>query len=194
MNKVIYFDHAATTPLKGEVLEKMTPYLTGVFGNANSTYSLGRAAVKALDDARDEIAALIGAARDEVYFTSGGTEGDNWVLRGAAEARGSKNTLVVSEIEHAAVLVTASELNKYLGVTVKKVAPDSDGFLSPESYFEAVDDDAFLACAMLANNEVGTIEPDSKNRRTRSRKGRKILYRRSAGCGSDRYKRKNSRR
>lgn len=184
MNKVIYFDHAATTPLKGEVLEKMTPYLTSVFGNANSTYSLGRAAVKALDDARDEIAALIGAARDEVYFTSGGTEGDNWVLRGAAEARGSKNTLVVSEIEHAAVLGTANELNKYLGVTVKKVAPDSDGILSPESYFDAVDSDTFLACAMLANNEVGTIEPIQKIAERVHEKGAKLFTDAVQGAGA----------
>lgn len=162
MNKVIYFDHAATTPLKGEVLEKMKPYLTEVFGNANSTYSLGRAAVKALDDARDEIAFLIGSTRDEVYFTSGGTEGDNWVLRGAAEARGGKNTLVVSEIEHAAVLKTAEELVKYSGVAVKKVMPDRFGNLSPASYAEALCGDAFLACAMLANNEIGTIEPIKK--------------------------------
>lgn len=162
MNKVIYFDHAATTPLKSEVLEKMAPYLTEVFGNANSTYSLGRAAVKALDDARDEIASLIGAGRDEVYFTSGGTEGDNWILRGAAEARGGKNTLVVSGIEHAAVLKTAEELVKYSGVSVKKVMPDGTGYLSPESYVEAICEDAFLACAMLANNEIGTIEPIKK--------------------------------
>ena len=162
MNKIIYFDHAATTPIKSEVFEKMTPYLTAVFGNANSAYGLGRAAVKALDESRDEIARLIGAGRDEVYFTSGGTEGDNWVLRGAAEARGGKNLLVVSEIEHAAVLKTAEELAKYSGVAVKKVSPDKLGVLSPESYCEAITEDAFLACAMFANNEIGTIEPIKK--------------------------------
>lgn len=175
MNKVIYFDHAATTPLKREVFDKMIPYLVEVYGNANSTYSLGRLAVKALDTARDEIAELIGASRDEVYFTSGGTEGNNWILRGAAEVRGNKNALVVSEIEHAAVLTTAGQLNKYYGISVKKIAPDNFGVLSSNSYSEVVDDDTFLACAMLANNEVGTIEPVQKIAECVHEKGVKLF-------------------
>ena len=105
MKKQIYFDHAATTPLCKEALEKMLPYFTEVYGNANSQHAYGREAVKAVDDARDTIAKVIGAKPNEVYFTSGGTEADNWALRGILKANEKKGKhFIISPIEHAAML------------------------------------------------------------------------------------------
>ena len=112
MNR-IYFDHAATTPLDKRVLEKMTPYFCEMAGNANSQHYFGREAMKAVDEARDKIATLIGAKPSEIYFTSGGTEADNWALRGAAAAYGKKGKhFIISKIEHAAMLSTAADLEK----------------------------------------------------------------------------------
>ena len=112
MNKPIYMDHAATTPLDPRVLEKMTPYLTDVYGNANSQHAFGRAADRGVDEARDTIASLIGAKPSEIYFTSGGTEADNWALKGIMAAQTKKKHLIVSAIEHAAMLETAKQLSK----------------------------------------------------------------------------------
>ena len=112
-NKPIYFDHAATTPLCKEAVEKMLPYMTEVFGNPNSQHYYGREAVKAVDEARDGIAKIINAKPNEVYFTSGGTEGDNWAMRGIAHAHQNKGKhLIISPIEHAAMLATAKALVK----------------------------------------------------------------------------------
>ena len=112
-NKPIYFDHAATTPVCQEALEKMLPYFTEVFGNPNSQHAFGRDSAKAVDEARDTIASSIGAKPSEVYFTSGGTESDNWALRGIAYAHRDKgNHLIISPIEHAAMLSTAKALKK----------------------------------------------------------------------------------
>ena len=113
MNKEIYFDHAATTPLCKEAFEKMTPYFTEIFGNPNSQHGFGREAVKAVDDARDKIAQFINAKPNEIYFTSGGTESDNWALRGIAHAYKEKGKhIIISPIEHAAMLETAKALRK----------------------------------------------------------------------------------
>ena len=109
----IYFDHAATTPVDKKVLEKMLPYYTQVFGNPNSQHVFGRESVKAVDEARDTIAKIINAKPNEVYFTSGGTEADNWALRGVAHAHSNRGKhIVISPIEHAAMLATASALKK----------------------------------------------------------------------------------
>ena len=111
--KTIYFDHAATTPVCKEALEKMIPFFTDVFGNPNSQHAFGREAVKAVDQARDDIAKIINAKASEVYFTSGGTEGDNWALRGIAHAYQKKGKhIIISPIEHAAMLATAKALSK----------------------------------------------------------------------------------
>ncbi len=158
MKDYIYLDNASTTPLESEVLEAMLPYLTEYFGNANSVHSVGRRAVSGLDDARQTVADIIGANFNEIYFTSGGTESDNLAIRGAYFARGNKSKLITSSIEHPAVIQTANEL-KSLGAVVETVSPNAKGILSVNNYLEKGLDDAFLACMMLANNEVGTIQP-----------------------------------
>ncbi len=157
--KQIYLDHAATTCLDERVLQKMTPYFTTIYGNANSQHSFGRDAQKAVDEARDTIAALIGAKPNEVYFTSGGTESDNWALRGVCHALKNKGKhVIISKIEHAAMISTAKELEKegfeftYLGV-------DSEGFVDLKELEKSIRPDTILIGCMLANNEIGTIEP-----------------------------------
>lgn len=158
MKDLIYLDNASTTPLDGRVLEAMTPYLTTVYGNANSVHSVGRSAVKGLDEARQTVAQIIGANFNEVYFTSGGTESNNLALRGAFFARGDKNKLITSSIEHPSVIETAKVL-KNLGADVRKVSPNSNGILSVSDYLKEGISDAFLVCMMTANNEIGTIQP-----------------------------------
>lgn len=109
----IYFDHAATTPLDEGVLEKMLPYFTARFGNADSLHSFGREAMRAVDEARDSLAALVGARPEEIYFTSGGTESDNWAVLGAARAQAKKGRprVVISAVEHHAILSAGSGWN-----------------------------------------------------------------------------------
>lgn len=159
MKTPIYFDHAATTPLDKKVLDKMLPYFTEVYGNANSQHAYGREAVKAVDDARDTIAKIINAKPNEVYFTSGGTEADNWAMRGIAHAYAEKGKhIVISPIEHAAMLVTAKALVKE-GFSVDYMKVDEYGVVDLEHLKTIVRDDTIFVGCMLANNEVGTIEP-----------------------------------
>ena len=159
IKKPIYFDHAATTPLCSEALDKMLPYFSENFGNANSQHVFGRNAVKAVDEARDAIAKIINAKPNEVYFTSGGTEADNWALRGVAHAYQSKGKhLIISPIEHAAMIVTAKALEKE-GFSVSFMKVDSEGFVDLEHLKSIVREDTTFVGCMLANNEVGTIEP-----------------------------------
>ncbi|MBO4262576.1 MAG: cysteine desulfurase NifS [Clostridia bacterium] len=157
--KEIYLDHAATTRLDERVLKKMLPYFTEVYGNANSQHGYGREAQKAVDEARDEIARLIGAKPNEIYFTSGGTESDNWALRGTCKALKSKGKhVIVSEIEHAAMLSTAKELEKE-GFEFTYAKVDSEGFIDLYALENAIRPDTILVACMFANNEIGTIEP-----------------------------------
>ena len=157
--KEIYLDHAATTKLDERVLEKMTPYFLNDYGNANSQHGFGRAAQQAVDEARDTIAGLIGAKASEIYFTSGGTESDNWALRGVASALKDKgNHLIISKIEHAAMLSTAKELEKE-GFEFSYIGVDSEGFIDLDELEKAIRPTTILVSCMLANNEVGTIEP-----------------------------------
>ena len=159
MKKPIYFDHAATTPLCKQALEKMMPYFSEVFGNPNSQHVFGRESVKAVDEARDTIAKIINAKPNEVYFTSGGTESDNWALRGIAHAYKSKGKhIIISPIEHAAMLSTAKALSKE-GYEISYMKVDSEGFIDLEHLKSIVREDTVLVACMLANNEVGTIEP-----------------------------------
>lgn len=155
----IYFDHAATTPVDKRVLEKMIPYFTENFGNPNSQHVFGRNSVKAVDEARDTIAGIIGAKPNEVYFTSGGTESDNWAIMGVAHAYKEKgNHLVISPIEHAAMITTAKALEKE-GFKVDFMKVDSEGFVDLEHLKSIVNEKTVFVGCMLANNEVGTIEP-----------------------------------
>lgn len=157
--KPIYFDHAATTPVDKNVLEKMLPYFTEVFGNPNSQHAYGREAVKAVDEARDNIAKIIGAKPSELYFTSGGTESDNWALRGILHAYKDKGKhFIISPIEHAAMLVTAKALTKE-GFEVDYMKVNEEGFVELEHLKSIIRKDTIFVGCMMANNEVGTIEP-----------------------------------
>lgn len=157
--KQIYFDHAATTPVDERVFEKMKPYFTQVFGNPNSQHAFGRNSVKAVDEARDGLAKFIGAKSSEIYFTSGGTESDNWALKGIARANKNKgNHIVISPIEHSAMLETAKALKKE-GFEISFMKVDSQGFVDLDHLKSIVKKGTILVSCMLANNEVGTIEP-----------------------------------
>ena len=157
--KPIYFDHAATTPLDKRALEKMLPYFTDIFGNPNSQHAYGREAVKAVDQARDTIASIIGAKPSELYFTSGGTESDNWALRGVCNAYKDKGKhFIISPIEHAAMLVTAKALVKE-GFEVDYMKVDEFGFVDLEHLKSIIRPDTIFVGCMMANKEVGTIEP-----------------------------------
>ena len=157
--KRIYLDHAATTQLDKRVFEKMSPYFLEVYGNANSQHGYGRDAQKAVDLARDLIAKLIGSKPNEVYFTSGGTESDNWALRGTVKALKDKgNHVIISKIEHAAMLTTAKELEKE-GIEVSYIGVDEEGFINLDELKKAIRPTTVLISCMLANNEIGTIEP-----------------------------------
>lgn len=158
-NKTIYMDHAATTPLKAEVLEAMMPYYTEQFGNASSIYRLGRESRKAVDFARTEIAKALGAESAEIFITCSGTEADNWAIKGAAWANSSKGKhIITSAIEHPAVLNVFEYLEKN-GFEVSYLPVDSYGIVSPAELQKAMRKDTTLVSVMTANNEIGTIQP-----------------------------------
>ena len=157
--KRIYLDHAATTGLDAAVLSKMAPYFSDIFGNANSQHSFGREAVRGVDEARDTIASLIGAKPNEIYFTSGGTEADNWAIRGAAHAnRARGNHLIVSAVEHPAMLTTARELEKE-GFEVALAPVDEFGTVDVAKLEESIRPETVFIGVMAANNEIGTLQP-----------------------------------
>ena len=155
----IYLDHAATTPVRREVLDAMLPYLEGAAYNPSSLHAEGRAARAAVDAARDTVAAAIGAARKEVVFTGGGSEADTLALTGIARAARERGRhIVVSAIEHHAVLHAARALaNEGWDVTV--LAVTADGVVDPRTFEAALREDTVLASVMMANNELGTIQP-----------------------------------
>lgn len=157
--KKIYMDHAGTTPTMKEVVDSMLPYFTEKFGNASSIYSYGREAKSALENSRISIANLINAEPDEIFFTSGGTEADNWALRGTALAnKNGKNHIITSSIEHHAILNTCKDLEK-LGFKVTYLPVDKYGLVDPKQLASCITDETMLVSIMHANNEIGTIEP-----------------------------------
>lgn len=157
--KQVYLDYAATTPVKEEVVREMLPYYTEMYGNPSSLYSPGLEAKAGLDEARERVAALIGADSKEIFFTSCGTEADNWVLEGTADALKDKGRhIITSKIEHHAILHTCEYLEKQ-GYEVTYLDVDGDGFVTPEALEKAIRDDTILVSIMMVNNEVGTIEP-----------------------------------
>ena len=157
--KQIYLDYSATTPVKEEVVREMIPYYTEVYGNPSSLYSVGLEAKSGLETARSRVAELINAQPAEIRFTSCGTEADNWVLEGVADALKEKgNHIITSSIEHHAVLHTCQYLEKQ-GFEVTYLDVDEEGFVSPEALEAAIRDTTILVSIMMVNNEVGTVEP-----------------------------------
>lgn len=159
MEKIIYLDNAATTRVYPEVLEAMTPFFTEHFANPAAFYSFANPAQKAVHEAREQIANLIGAKNDEIYFTSGGSESDNWAIKATAEAYKNKGKhIITSTIEHHAVLHTCQWLEKQ-GYEVTYVNVDADGVVKLDELEAAIRPDTILITIMAANNEIGTIQP-----------------------------------
>lgn len=158
-NKIIYLDHAATTPVKAEVLEAMMPYFSSKFGNASSIYSIGRDSKKAVEEAREKVAKALGAMPREIFFTGSGSEADNWAIKGVAYANKDKgNHIITTAIEHHAVLHTCQYLESD-GFEVTYLPVDENGLVSPEQVRAAIKPNTILITIMFANNEIGTIQP-----------------------------------
>lgn len=158
----IYMDNAATTPVDRRVLDAMLPFLTESFGNASSIHRLGQDARNAVDEARAEVANLINAAPNEIVFTSGGTESNNLAIRGLLEERAdSRGHIVISSIEHPAVKEVCTDLGSR-GFEVTSIGCRPDGTVSAEEVKDAIRDDTLLVSLMLANNELGTLQPVSE--------------------------------
>ncbi len=159
MTDRIYLDNAATTAVSPEVLETMLPYFTECFGNPSSIHGTGREAAKAVSAARKQVAAAIGAQPQEIYFTAGGSESDNWAIKGTAFAKKNKgNHIITTAIEHHAVLHTCKWLEKQ-GFEVTYLPVDETGMVSPADVEKAVTDRTILISVMAANNEIGTVQP-----------------------------------
>lgn len=157
--KDIYLDHSATTYTDPIVLQEMLPYFTEVFGNASSQHKAGRESLKAVDVARERIAKAIGCLPSEVYFTSGGSESDNWAIKGMAEMHKDKgNHIITTKIEHPAVIQTCKALEKQ-GFEVTYLDVDSEGIISTKQLEDAITERTILISVMFANNEMGAIQP-----------------------------------
>ena len=160
MNKTIYMDNAATTPVNADVLKEMYPMFRDNFGNPSTIYNVGKKAKEKLENARNQVAKALGADAKEIFFTSCGTESDNWAIKGAAleGLKKGKNHIITSKIEHHAVLHTAQFLEKN-GFDVTYLDVDKYGLVSPEDVKNAITDKTALVSIMFANNEIGTVQP-----------------------------------
>lgn len=155
----VYLDYSATTPVKKEVLDEMIPYFTDHYGNPSSLYTIAQESKEALNLARERVAALINAKSDEVFFTAGGTEADNWAIEGVLSANEKKGKhIITSNIEHHAIIHTCNYLAKK-GYDVTFVEVDSEGRVDPKDIEAAIRKDTVLITVMMVNNEVGTIQP-----------------------------------
>jgi cysteine desulfurase len=154
----VYLDHAATTPVHPKVVEAMLPYFTAKFGNPSNLHDMGREAKNAVEDARGKTAALIGARPEEIFFTSSGTESNNFALKGLAQANSQKgNHIIVSQVEHFSVLHPVKSLEKS-GFKVTSIAPDRQGVIDPEAVKKAITKETVLVSIMHSNNEIGTLQ------------------------------------
>ena len=151
MKEFVYLDNAATTKVRPEVVEAMLPYFTEIYGNASAVYDFGQKCKQAIEDARETIGSSIGTKASNIYFTAGGSESDNWALKGVAEVYKDKG-------EHHAILHTCAYLEQQ-GYEVTYLDVDADGLVSPEDVKKAIRPDTILISVMFANNEIGTIEP-----------------------------------
>jgi len=155
----VYLDHAATTPAHPKVVEAMMPYFTAKFGNPSNLHDMGREAKNAVEDARVKTAALIGAKPEEIFFTSSGTESNNFAVKGLAQANSQKgNHIIVSQVEHFSVLHPVKSLEKS-GFKVTAIAPDKQGIIDPEAVAKAITKETVLVSIMHSNNEIGTLQP-----------------------------------
>ena len=159
MDKLIYLDNAATTKTAPEVVEAMLPYFTEFYGNPSSIYSFAAESKKAVTDAREKIADSLGAKSNEIYFTAGGSESDNWALKATAEAYANKGKhIITSKIEHHAILHTCEALEKK-GYEITYLDVDEYGVVKLDELKKAIREDTILISVMFANNEIGTIQP-----------------------------------
>ena len=161
-SRLIYMDHAATTPVRPEVLDAMLPYFSTNFGNPSGIYGLAQESRKAIDVARETVAETLGARISEIVFTSGGTESDNTAIKGSALALASTGRhIITTSIEHHAVLHTCHSLEQY-GFDVTYLPVDAAGLIDPDDVGRAIDDETTLVSVMYANNEIGVVEPISE--------------------------------
>ena len=158
--RYVYADNAATTPVSKNVVEAILPYMTEHFGNPSSLYETGQVAFRAVRNARQQVATALGCGENEIYFTSGGSEADNWAIKGAAAlgAKKGKKHLITTKIEHHAVLHTMAALEKE-GFTVTYLDVYENGIVKVEDVEKAITDETCLVTIMYANNEIGTIQP-----------------------------------
>ncbi len=162
MDTNLYLDNAASTYVKKEVLDSMIPYFTEYYGNASSIYSLSRKAKEVLEESRKNISKFINCKSSELYFTSGGTEGDNWAIKGAAFANKDKGKhIITSTIEHAAVLKACEYLEQF-GYEITYLPVDNNGFVNIDDLKDNIREDTILVSIMMANNEIGTIQDIKK--------------------------------
>lgn len=159
MKEFVYLDNAATTKVRPEVVEAMLPYFTEIYGNASAVYDFGQKCKQAIEDARETIGSSIGTRASNIYFTAGGSESDNWALKGVAEVYKDKGKhIITTKIEHHAILHTCAYLEQQ-GYEVTYLDVDADGLVSLEDVKKAIRPDTILISVMFANNEIGTIEP-----------------------------------
>jgi len=159
MKEFVYLDNAATTKVRPEVVEAMLPYFTEIYGNASAVYDFGQKCKQAIENARETIGSSIGTRASNIYFTAGGSESDNWALKGVAEVYKDKGKhIITTKIEHHAILHTCAYLEQQ-GYEVTYLDVDADGLVSPEDVKKAIRPDTILISVMFANNEIGTIEP-----------------------------------
>lgn len=171
MKRTVYLDHSATTPVKPAVLEAMLPCFTEHFGNASSIHQFGRPNKARITEARETLAKTLNAKPEEIYFTAGGTESDNWALRSIAEAYRSKgNHIITTKIEHHAILHTCEYLEKN-GCEVTYLDVDADGLISLDALQAAITDKTILISVMFINNEIGTMQPIAEIGRIAREKG-----------------------
>lgn len=158
MKRFIYADNAATTKLDMNAFEAMVPWMTDEYGNASQPYSFSRKPKRALEEARATIAKCINAKPEEIYFTSGGTESDNWAIKGAAFSDPNKMGVITSAIEHHAILHSCGAIER-LNYPITYLSPDNYGIIAPDSLEDIIGDQTRLVSIMFSNNEIGTIEP-----------------------------------